>query len=568
MTGSAVPVQRIGELLLARELVQAAERDRALAFQAEHGGQLGMVLVRMGALSEDALYAGLAEQLGQALVDGSSWDDAQLQSGLSAWPLLSLPWWQRHQALPWRDDDGLVHVAALQPYASELRETLGAGPVPSITWHYVLPAALERWQQKLQQGLNAGPLASLDARALRELAEDAPVIAFVNNVLAQAVDARASDIHLEPGEREFSVRFRIDGVLHQRLTQPMARYAAVTSRVKLVSGLDIAERRLPQDGRTSIRVSGAELDVRVSAIPAVHGESLVLRLLPKERADLQLDRLGMAADHLALFQSWLAWPNGLVLVTGPTGSGKSTTLYGALAAINDFSRKIVTVEDPVEFRLPRVVQIQTQAEIGYTFARALRSILRHDPDIIMVGEIRDRETAEIAVQSALTGHLVLATLHTNDALSAVTRLVDMGIEPYLVAAALKATMAQRLVRRLCEQCAVAEDPSPALLQRWQALAQRLPEGPLRDDAPRWRRGVGCPACQNTGYRGRLGIYELVTLTAPMQHLIAGQGAPQALQAMADAAGRRSLVEDGLLKVHQGQSGFDEVLRAAGGAVSD
>ncbi len=400
MTKQAV-APRIGELLLARQLIKPAELERGLAFQAEHGGRLGVVLVRMGALSEDALYAALAEQLGQPLTDGSALTEAQVGDGLAAWAGFSRAWWARRQALPWRDADGVLHVAAADAYDADLRETLAAAGGSAPVWHFMLPAALERWHDALKQGDHA-LAGALDARALRELAEDAPVIAFVNNVLAQAVEARASDIHLEPGEREFSVRFRIDGVLHTRLTQPIARYAAIASRVKLVSQLDIAERRLPQDGRTSIRVAGAEMDVRVSAIPAVHGESLVLRLLPKERADLRLDRLGMAPDHLAMFESWLAWPNGMVLVTGPTGSGKSTTLYGALAAINDLSRKIITVEDPVEFRLPNVVQIQTQAEIGYTFARALRSILRHDPDIIMVG--RDPRPRDGRDRSAVRAH--------------------------------------------------------------------------------------------------------------------------------------------------------------------
>ncbi len=566
MTTEAV-IPGICELLLARDLIKPFELERALAFQAAHGGRIGEVLVRMGALSEDAFYAAQAEHLGLSLTEGSQLTEAEIDKGLADWPGLSRTWWARRQALPWRGaDDDLPHVAAADPYDTDLCETLAATGKPEPVWHFMLPAALEQWHDALTRRDAGVGLGSLDARALREMAEDAPVIAFVNNVLAQAVEARASDIHLEPGEREFSVRFRIDGVLHSRLTQPIARYAAIASRVKLVSQLDIAERRLPQDGRTSIRVAGAEMDVRVSVIPAVHGESLVLRLLPKERADLRLDRLGMAPDHLHLFEGWLAWPNGLVLVTGPTGSGKSTTLYGALAAINDLSRKIITVEDPVEFRLPNVVQIQTQAEIGYTFARALRSILRHDPDIIMVGEIRDRETAEIAVQSALTGHLVLATLHTNDALSAVTRMVDMGIEPYMVAAALKASMAQRLVRRLCEACAQPDEPADALLQRWQALRARLPPGPLRDQPARWRRAVGCPACQNTGYRGRFGIYELVPVSPAMQHLIAGAGSASALMAMADSAGRRSLVEDGLIRTQQGDTSFDEVLRAAGGAV--
>jgi general secretion pathway protein E len=554
--------QRLGECLVAQQAVAQADIDRALAWQREQGGRLGAILVRMGALSEEALYAALSQQSGLPLLDDpKAWQGDAVSAALHDWPMSSA-WWQRQRAIPWRDAGGALNVAAVDPLDAELRESLAATGKSPALWHLMLPARFEAWQGVLQD--QPGAAQALDSRTLRELAEDAPVIAFVNNTFAQAVEARASDIHFEPGEREFEVRFRIDGVLHARGSQPMSRFPAIASRVKLVSGLDIAERRLPQDGRTSIRVAGQEMDVRVSAIPAVHGESLVLRLLPKQRADLRLDRLGMGPDHLALFERWLHWPNGLVLVTGPTGSGKSTTLYGALAAVNDLSRKIVTVEDPVEFRLPHVVQIQTQAEIGYTFARALRSILRHDPDIIMVGEIRDRETAEIAVQSALTGHLVLATIHTNDALSAVTRLVDMGIEPYLVAASLKAVMAQRLVRRLCPECALPATGSDTLDARWRHLRERLPALSAQVPTPQWRAPVGCPRCQQTGFRGRVGIYELVELSAEMQHAIASEAPLAEVQRQADAAGRRSLVEDGLVKAAQGATTLEEVLRASGG----
>ena len=557
------PSPRLGELLLQRQHIGAAELETALGYQIAHGGRLGAILVRMGSLSDDTLYALLADQLDMPLVDATTVPESELEAGLAAWGF-SGAWWRRQGALAWVDAQGVRHVGATVPQDVDLRESLAAAAgAKSIVWHFILPAGLEYWQHRLAR--DDAAVHELDARTLRELAEDAPVVAFVNNVLAQAVQARASDIHLEPGERDFAVKLRIDGVLHPRMSVPMARYPAIASRVKLVSGLDIAERRLPQDGRTSIRVAGAEMDVRVSAIPSVHGESLVMRLLPKERADLRLERLGLADDHLALLRSWLHWPNGLVLVTGPTGSGKSTTLYGALAAVNDQSRKIITVEDPVEYRLPDVVQIQTQAEIGYTFARALRSILRHDPDIIMVGEIRDRETAEIAVQSALTGHLVLATIHTNDALSAVTRLVDMGIEPYLVAAALKAVMAQRLVRCLCPACAHTVDAEAGLQARWQALLPRLEPALLGAGAAQWRRAVGCEHCQSTGYRGRVGIYELVPIGDEIQHLIASGAQLAQLQRSADAAGRRSLADDGLLKAWQGVTTFNEVLRASGGA---
>lgn len=559
--------QRLGEMLLQAAQVGSTELAQALELQRNHGGRLGSILVRLGALSEEALYVALAQQLGCSLVDRDQIEESAVHAGVSAWQL-SQDWWIRQQALPWVDAEGDRHVAATDPQHVDLRETLEAASIDRlIRWHFMLPASLEHWHHRFRVG-DAATVTELDARALRELAEDAPVISLVNNVLAQAVEARASDIHFEPGEREFDVRFRIDGVLHTRMSLPMSRYPAVASRVKLVSQIDIAERRLPQDGRTTIRVAGVEMDVRVSSIPAVFGESLVLRLLPKQRADLKLERLGMEADQLAMFGDWLHLPNGLVLVTGPTGSGKSTTLYGALAAVNDLTRKIVTVEDPVEFRLPNVVQIQTQSEIGYTFARALRAILRHDPDVIMVGEIRDKETAEIAVQSALTGHLVLATLHTNDALSAVTRMVDMGIEPYLVAASLKAVMAQRLVRRLCPECSEPVDIESSLIEKWERLRPRLNSPELVNASEAWRRKVGCSYCQETGFRGRIGIYELVTVNSDMQHKIAAAAPLAEIQAIADAAGRRSLTEDGLIKARAGLTTFDEVLRSSGSIVLD
>ena len=550
---------RIGTLLLERGDITEADLRRALALQAERGSMLGEILVRLGALSEEALYAGLADQTGLGLVPADAPAPANTVAAVET-SHFSPAWWARQQAVPWLDEAGGLCVAATQPWSADLRESLAAQGVAVAAWSYALPATLERWQLSAQDSAAV----DIDARALRELAEDAPVISYVNGLLAQAVEARASDVHIEPGEREFTVRMRIDGVMHNRQTQAMARFPAVASRIKLIAGLDIAERRLPQDGRTSVRVAGAEMDIRVSVIPAVHGESLVLRLLPKQRGDLALERLGMRPDHLAMFRGWLHWPNGMVLVTGPTGSGKSTTLYGALAAMNDFTRKIVTVEDPVELRLPHLIQIQTQAEIGYTFARALRSILRHDPDVIMVGEIRDRETAEIAIQAALTGHLVIATLHTNDALSAVTRLVDMGVEPYLVAASLRAVMAQRLVRCLCEQCAVPGEPAAASQAALAQAQARWRPG----EAARYRQPTGCPACQHTGYRGRRGMYELVPLSAELQDMVV-RGAPlQALRDRADEQGRRSLAEDGLLKVLAGETTVDEVVRAAGLTAED
>ncbi|MDM4767538.1 type II/IV secretion system protein [Pelomonas sp. SE-A7] len=560
--------RRLGELLLDRGLLRSSDLDAALGYQAAHGGRIGAVLLRMGAVTADSLYPVLAEQLGMPLLRGAQLDEAAVRAALAE---LGAPGQRLLAAgvLPWREADGRWQIVSADPLLADLRESVAAlDSLEGADWQLMPEADLEQWSQRLARSeLN---LQSLDARALRELAEDAPVIALVNNLVAQAVEARASDIHLEPGEREFEVRLRIDGVLHLRQSLGMDRYPAVASRIKLIAGIDIAERRLPQDGRISMRAAGAEIDVRVSSIPAVYGESIVMRLLPKRRDDLSLERLGMRPTQLGMFKRWLGIPNGLVLVTGPTGSGKSTTLYSALAATNDQTRKIVTVEDPVEFRLPHVIQVQTQAEIGYTFARALRAFLRHDPDVIMVGEIRDRETAEIAIQSALTGHLVLATLHTNDAPAAITRLVDMGVEPFLVAASLRAVMAQRLVRRLCDACAQPTTAPAALSDRslQLSLVDAGSDGLPVSELPRWRKPIGCPACEQTGFRGRVGIYEMLDLGPDLQHAIA-QGEPIAsIEAMANAQGRRSLAQEGVLKVVAGMSTLDEVLRATGGSLAD
>jgi general secretion pathway protein E len=424
-----------------------------------------------------------------------------------------------------------------------------------------LDRALDMVEQALRQSRHS---VSDEVSHLRELAEEAPVVELVSNTLSQAAGERASDIHLEPEERNFRIRYRIDGVLHTRLTLPRERFDAVASRVKLLSGMDIAERRLPQDGRTTQRINGQEIDIRVSALPGTWGESLVLRLLPKQRQQFRLEKLGMEPDHVRRFAGAIAEPNGIVLVTGPTGSGKSTTLYAALEAINDGSKKIITVEDPVEYDIAGVNQVQVHAEIGYSFARALRSLLRQDPDIVMIGEIRDLETAQIAVQASLTGHLVFSTLHTNDAIAAFTRLIDMGLEPFLVASSLRWVLAQRLVRRLCEAC--AEPAPPPLAEIAAEAASALgPDGSAR---ARWRAGRGCPRCQGTGYSGRLGIYEMVEVVEPLQEAILQHLPAHQATEIARRAGFRSLRQDGLVKAAAGITSVDEVLRVTGLKIAD
>jgi general secretion pathway protein E len=539
----------IGRLLVDCGRISAADLERALEVQAQSRGRLGAILVRLGALSEESLYPVLAEQTGFGVVRAGELDEAALLAALQALGLDAV-WARQQRALLWQDGSGAWCAAADDPLLPEKQEAVARAVQGAVRWHLMLPAEFEQLLAALGR---SGAVDALDAAALRELAEDAPIVQLVNSIMAQAIDERASDIHVEPGERRALVRFRIDGVLHERMEIGGERYPATVSRIKLIAGLDIAERRLPQDGRVSVRLSGLDMDLRVSVIPAVHGESIVMRLLPKQRADLGLPKLGFDAAQEQQVRGWLRLPNGIVLVTGPTGSGKSTTLYSVLEVANTHGRKIVTVEDPVEHKLPGIIQIQAHADIGYGFARALRAILRHDPDIIMIGEIRDAETAQIAIQAALTGHLVFATLHTNDALSAFTRLVDMGVEPYLVAAACQAVLAQRLVRRLCPHCNAPQAAPPVTLPR------------DFSEPANWRAARGCNECGGTGYRGRLGVYELVSVAPELRHAIASSAPFAEWRALAGGQARSSLRDDGVRKAARGVTAWDEVLRVLGDA---
>jgi general secretion pathway protein E len=553
----------IGQMLLARGFITAGDLERALAFQARFGGRLGAVLVRIGALSENNLLATLSDQLELPVLPGN---DLPADAGgmLAAIERSGQPaeWWLDQEAVVWQNQaDGTVHCAARDPLLPSLNEAVEqAFGDQEVQWWLVLNQDLDRALDMVEQALRQSRHSVSDEVGhLRELAEEAPVVELVSNTLSQALGEHASDIHLEPEERRFRIRYRVDGVLHTRLTLPRERFDAVASRVKLLAGMDIAERRLPQDGRTTQRINGQEIDIRVSALPGTWGESLVLRLLPKERQQFQLTRLGMEPDHARRFSTAITEPNGIILVTGPTGSGKSTTLYAALEAINDGSKKIITVEDPVEYDIAGVNQVQVHAEIGYSFARALRSLLRQDPDIVMIGEIRDLETAQIAVQASLTGHLVFSTLHTNDAISAFTRLIDMGLEPFLVASSLRWVLAQRLVRRLCPACAEAAEPPTA------EIAAELPRVAA---AAAWRRSRGCPRCQSTGYSGRVGIYEVIEIVEPLQEAILQHLPAHQATEIARRAGFRSLRQDGLVKAAAGITSIDEVMRVTGLKIAD
>ena len=545
----------LGELLLERGAVTDADLAKAEQIRGTVGGRLAALLVANGAVSEDVVLQAQAERLGAAyLRDGELPADVDVYRFMAESPI-KLDWFLDNATLLWRDGDCL-RCLARDVEDGALQEALGYFyPQQSVAFCIAANHHLDRLldyvrKERAIEDLFAGD----DLGLLREMAEQAPIVELVNNLLAQAVDAGASDIHLEPEEERFVVRMRVDGVLHTRLTQPSERFPAVASRIKLISGIDIAERRLPQDGRISRRIAGKDMDIRVSTVPCAFGESIVLRLLAQERADLALEQLGMEADHLDLFRGWLRATSGIVLVTGPTGSGKSTTLAGALEEVDDGIKKIITVEDPVEYQLPSITQIQVHAEIGYTFARALRHILRQDPDVIMIGEIRDLETAEIAIRSALTGHIVLSTVHTNDAISSYTRLIDMGVAPFMLAATTRGVQAQRLVRQACRHCAQPASP-PA------NVAELLAEVPAALIGDGWVETAGCDACQHTGFRGRLGIYELVPMSPQLEEQVVAGAKGSDLKRLAHhGQGHRTLLQDGLIKASHGRTTAAEVMR--------
>jgi type IV pilus assembly protein PilB len=473
---------------------------------------------------------------------------------------------RRYRALPVRRDGtrlvvGMANPADL-PAVDGLRAVLGEPFVRVLVSARQLTDVLDRSSRLDEQFQSvAKSVADDQADDLKELAglkaivDDAPIIKFVNLVILQAIQERASDIHIEPAEHDLRIRYRIDGVLHERMRQPRSIVAGVVSRLKVMAEIDIAERRVPQDGRITLTVEGKPIDLRVSTLPTVHGEKVVMRILDRAAGVMPLTDLGFLPQQLARFKAAYEKPYGAILVTGPTGSGKSTTLYATLNMLNDPSRNIVTVEDPVEYRMPNINQVQTNSRAGLTFAGALRSILRQDPDVVLVGEIRDRETGVIAIEAALTGHLVLSTLHTNDAASTPLRLLEMGIEPFLVTSALDCVLAQRLARRLCERCKEdrAIDPPEWAAAGWE-------EAVLGPPPNRAIRAIGCVHCGGTGYRGRLAVHEVMSITEEVERLIVTRASSDEIRRVALAQGMISLRSDGLAKVAQGRTTLEEVSR--------
>ena len=569
MTSSSLATALTSQGLVADADIKAARR-----LQAETGGQFLDCLVRIGAVDEDALLACAAAAWGISLLDEA--DVPRHPGALSEAPAglgLSEAWLASRQCFAWWDgapESGRLVVAACNPIDPPLNEQVDRAsetaerPV-TVTWRLMSRAQFDMLASLLGEAGDERSDAEADGdlSRLRELAEEAPIIDLVNQVFAAAIKHRASDIHIEPHEKYFEIRLRIDGVVQSWQRQPSSRFDAVSTRIKLISAMDIAERRLPQDGRQSIRISGQAFDLRVSSLPGAWGESLVLRLLPKNKTLPSLDQLGLSGLARSQFSAVLSQPNGIVLVTGPTGSGKSTTLYTGLQSINDGQKKIITIEDPIEFNMERVTQVQVKPDIGLTFAAGLRSILRQDPDVIMIGEIRDPETARIAIQASLTGHLVLSTLHTNSSLLAIPRLLDLGLEPFQIGAAVRALAAQRLVRKVCPHCARPSDVPDQLdllLRSCDPLeAEKIA---ARTGPAAWQAGEGCPRCAGTGYAGRIALFELVRIDAEVKSaLLRGAGVPE-LEKAARLQGYRRLAEDGLEKARLGMTTVAEVLRVS------
>ncbi|MBU6374219.1 MAG: Flp pilus assembly complex ATPase component TadA [Alphaproteobacteria bacterium] len=551
-------MRNFGDMLLEKGLVTRKDLDQALARQPGPAALFGPTLVRLGAISEADLVDSLAQMLRLPVAPASKLPPPA--DALAAVERLktSPSWLIAHETIVWftRDADGRerLNVASRQAYDTALQEAVeqwhdGPSSLFLATSDALAPLLAALGRDAVVRAETSDP------DRLKELAEEAPVIDFVNAMLAEALSRRASDVHVEAFQDHMSVRFRIDGLLVAWRIAPRASFDAIASRIKLLSGMDIAERRLPQDGRQTIRVSGRDVDVRVSAMPTTWGESLVLRFLGRSATLSDFSALGVPDDQRRTLESFAGKSYGIVLVCGPTGSGKTTTAYELLRRINDGVRKIVTVEDPVEIDLPGVMQTNARADIGLTFAAGLRSLLRQDPDVILVGEIRDAETAKIAVQAALTGHLVISTIHTSSGFGAVSRLLDLGVEDYLIADVLRGLVSQRLVRRLCPHCARdshgAED---------EAHAQAHVPSAFLSGAPHWREAVGCGECSATGYSGRVGVFEIAEIDAELRAAIRARASEQQLEALARTRGFRSLADSAVLAARSGATTLREALR--------
>jgi type IV pilus assembly protein PilB len=561
--------RKLGRILTKQGKVTRDQVTEALEFQKSKGGAIGRILMDLGYIKETELNIALAAQKGYELynLDGIVIPPA----AIAAVPAQIAA---TNKVLPIKFDPATKQLTIVMASQENFQaiDTLTSMMGYKVTAKIGDPEQIEKLLQKHYQtaadslGDILGELSqddtlkdlkgrgeSIDLDSLKEAADSNPVRKLINLVLLQAIKDKASDIHFEPFEEEFKMRYRIDGVLYEMMPPPSHIAAAISSRIKVMANLDIAERRMPQDGRIELNVNNQPIDLRVSVLPTMFGESVVMRVLDRGNVNLDLDKLGMREDDLVGVRQLIHRPNGVVIVTGPTGSGKTTTLYSALRELNDVSSKLITAEDPVEYDIDGINQCQIKPEIELTFARILRAMLRQDPDIILVGEIRDQETAKIAIEAALTGHLVFSTLHTNDAPSSIARLLDLGLEPFLVTASVEGIVAQRLVRRICNSCKTAYTP---------ALEQLMELGLKAEDAEGrvFYYGKGCDACNNTGYRGRQGLYEIMTLDDAMRDMIVQHASTQTLRVEAKKRGMRTLRECGLMAIYDGVTSIEEVVR--------
>lgn len=551
-------VKQLAEVLLENGLVNEAQLAAAYDEHQRGGRSLGRILVEHGVLNEAQLVQALAHQIGLSFVDLT-----EFSVDGSAVALVSPAVCRRHSVLPLGYEDGRLLLAMADPAnvfaVDDVRSLTGLEPRPVVVTKDDLIAAIDRYCRAEADLDDLGSALSTpeeeeDLARLKEVVDEAPIVKYVNLLVTQAIQDRASDIHIEPGEEDLRVRYRIDGVLHEVMRSPRSIQSGVISRLKIMSDIDIAERRVPQDGRMSVSAQGQKVDLRVATLPTVWGEKVVLRILDNSTARLALTDLGFEASNYERYAASFAKPYGMILVTGPTGSGKSTTLYATLNIVARPEINVITVEDPVEYRLPGINQVQVNSKAGLSFAAALRSILRADPDVVLIGEIRDHETAQIAVEAALTGHLVLSTLHTNDAPSAITRLTEMGIEPFLVGSALDCVLAQRLARRLCSKCKQSYRPEPEEL-----LAAGFPWIP-GEEPPTLHRAAGCSACAKTGYKGRLALHEVMQVSEEVERLTVARVSASDIAQVAHREGMHGLREDGMFKVRDGTTSIEEILR--------
>ena len=557
MTTVKRKAKQLGQILIEQGLITPAQLEQALEEHRKTPKSLGRVLIDLQLIKEADLVRALAEQVGLEFVDL-----ADYHIDPSSTMLLPDALARRYRAIPIGERDGKLLVAMSDPanvYAlDDIRTITNRDVQPVVATAADVEQAIQKFAgmdgQVEALASQASEQLETDDEQLESALEEAPIVKLVQAIMTQAVGDRASDVHIEPTERDVRVRFRVDGVLHDVMHSPKNIQGGLISRLKVMADLNIAEKRVPQDGRISMRVGGRTLDLRVATLPTVFGEKIVIRVLDKSQALLRLEDLGFADDSYKRFSASFSKPYGAILVTGPTGSGKSTTMYATLNILNQEDRNIITVEDPVEYRLDGVNQMQVNPKAGLTFASALRSILRADPDIVLIGEIRDKETATIAIEAALTGHLVLSSLHTNDAASAISRLVEMEVETFLVASAIDCVVAQRLFRMLCERCKEAYKPEHAEL-----VAAGYPEW-LIPEIETLYRPTGCSACSNTGYRGRAGLYEVMPMTEEIQRLTVDRASADELRKVAIEQGMMTLRDDGLEKARMGRTSIGEIAR--------